>query len=190
VEVERKRVVDVGCGTGRHWGKILAREPADLVGYDVSPGMLEKLRQKYPQSTVHLARRYRLWCTPAESCDLVVSTLALSHFASARAAFDEWARVLRAGGDVLVTDLHPAVAARSRTTFRYHEQILSVKTYVRPLASLRAAIARSGLEPVAFSEAPLDDALVSRCERAEMRTVFEKMKGLPFLYGMHLRKPH
>src|SRR4051812_25648116 len=48
VEVRGKRVVDVGCGTGRHWAKIAAGGPAELVGYDVSPGMLARLRRKHP----------------------------------------------------------------------------------------------------------------------------------------------
>jgi len=43
VNVRGRSVIDVGCGTGRHWGKILALKPAQLVGYDVSTGMLERL---------------------------------------------------------------------------------------------------------------------------------------------------
>src|SRR5579859_8007718 len=48
VQIRGKSVVDVGCGTGRHWSKLLAQEPAELIGYDVSPGMLEQLRRKIP----------------------------------------------------------------------------------------------------------------------------------------------
>jgi ubiquinone/menaquinone biosynthesis C-methylase UbiE len=44
-------VIDVGCGTGRHWGKMLEDAPKKLAGYDVSSGMLERLREKYPQAS-------------------------------------------------------------------------------------------------------------------------------------------
>jgi ubiquinone/menaquinone biosynthesis C-methylase UbiE len=189
VRVRGKSVIDVGCGTGRHWNKILALEPAELAGYDVSAGMLDRLKQKYPDATVYLATADSLAHTRAQSCDLVVSTLAFSHFRSARAALGEWARVLRAGGEVLLTDLHPAAAAIAETTFSDGEQVITVKTYVRSLVVLRAAIARSGLELTALREMVVDESMRHRYERAGMRRVFDRLKGLPFVYGMHLRKP-
>src|SRR5579872_6049932 len=51
-----KVVADIGCGTGRHWEKLLRQAPARLVGYDVSAGMLDKLQKKYPQAETHLFR--------------------------------------------------------------------------------------------------------------------------------------
>jgi len=83
VEVRGRRVIDVGCGTGRHWTKILAHGPLELVGYDVSPGMLARLRRKHPGAAVHLASAEALSHSAAQSCDLLVSTLALSHVPSA-----------------------------------------------------------------------------------------------------------
>src|SRR4051794_23243590 len=47
VNIEDKVVVDVGCGTGRHWEKIVSRGPTQLVGYDVSDGMLKELKKKF-----------------------------------------------------------------------------------------------------------------------------------------------
>src|SRR5262245_23416274 len=31
---ENKIIVDIGCGTGRHWKKLLDRKPLELIGYD------------------------------------------------------------------------------------------------------------------------------------------------------------
>src|SRR6185369_11473666 len=45
--IKDKIVVDIGCGTGRHWKKLLTKQPEELIGYDASSGMLKKLRQKY-----------------------------------------------------------------------------------------------------------------------------------------------
>jgi ubiquinone/menaquinone biosynthesis C-methylase UbiE len=189
VSIQGRRVVDVGCGTGRHWVRMLAREPAELVGYDVSSGMLEKLARKHPGAKAHCTRGPALGRTPTETCDLVVSTLALSHIESAAAAFDEWARVLRPGGEVLLTDVHPAVAVRARTTFRSHERTFSIRRYLRPLETLRAAAVGSGFEIVTLQEIPLSElAPGSLSERTHARAMFEKMKGLAFLYAMHLRK--
>src|SRR4051812_40834623 len=45
--LHKKVVVDVGCGTGRHWEKINTQEPARLIGFDVSKGMLDVLKKKF-----------------------------------------------------------------------------------------------------------------------------------------------
>src|SRR5471030_2852942 len=50
VDIKNKRVADIGCGTGRHWGKILKQQPQQLSGFDVSAGMLRKLQMKFPQA--------------------------------------------------------------------------------------------------------------------------------------------
>src|SRR5579871_6849887 len=49
-----KVIADIGCGTGRHWKKLLSHQPARLVGYDVSSGMLEILQQKFPDAETYL----------------------------------------------------------------------------------------------------------------------------------------
>src|ERR1700739_4463189 len=38
IDIKNKAVADIGCGTGRHWDKILRGGPASLAGFDVSPG--------------------------------------------------------------------------------------------------------------------------------------------------------
>jgi ubiquinone/menaquinone biosynthesis C-methylase UbiE len=188
VEVRGKCVVDVGCGTGRHWSKILAREPAALVGYDASPGMLDRLRRKIAGATVYPGNADSLAHTASENCDVVISTLALSHFASVHAAIAEWARVLRPGGEVLLTDLHPAAAATCKTTFVHGNRVVVVKTHVRSLTAIKGTAARLGLELLALEEMPVDESMRDSYEGAGMLHDFDRLLGVPLLYGMHLRK--
>ncbi len=51
-DLKDKAVADIGCGTGRHWPKIFDCNPASLTGFDVSPGMLGKLKLKFPDAEV------------------------------------------------------------------------------------------------------------------------------------------
>ncbi|MGA7122095.1 MAG: class I SAM-dependent methyltransferase [Polyangiaceae bacterium] len=182
-----KLVADVGCGTGRHWKKILAEEPAELTGHDASKGMLRRLRRKYPDATVHHARAESLVHADA-SCDVVVSTLALSHVAVAEDALTEWCRILRPGGDILLTDFHPGAAATCECSFRHRGQVRRVKSYVHSIPSLRSAAAQNRLELLHFEETLVDDSMQRYYERQNMLPVFARMKGVPLLYGMHLRK--
>ena len=186
--LQGKRVVDIGCGTGRHWSTLLARRPAELVGYDLSSGMLAELRRKYPGAEVHQAGAERLVHAQDDGFDVLVSTLTLCHLPALDAALREWARVLLPGGDLLLTDFHPAAAAVSRCSFRHEGRLLTVKLYVHSVASLEAAAARHGLELLATEETLVDESTRPHYERAGMRRAFERMKGLPLVYGAHFRK--
>ena len=189
VPLQGKRVVDIGCGTGRHWGTLLARQPAELVGYDLSPCMLAELRRKYPRATVHQAGADRLVHAEDNGFGVVVSTLTLCHLPALDAALGEWVRVLRPGGDLLLTDFHPAASAMSQCSFRHEGRSFTVKLYVHSLASLEAAAARNGLELLALEETTVDESTRAYYERAGMLRSFERMKGLPLVYGAHFRKP-
>jgi ubiquinone/menaquinone biosynthesis C-methylase UbiE len=92
--VSGKVIADIGCGTGRHWKKIVDRQPARLVGYDVSGGMLEILRKKFPAAETHQLNDHRLPELEDASCDLLLSTLTMAHIPDPEAALMEWCRVL------------------------------------------------------------------------------------------------
>src|SRR5687767_11764545 len=50
-----KIVVDIGCGTGRHWSKITSQKPEKTIGYDISKKMLERLKEKFPNAETYLS---------------------------------------------------------------------------------------------------------------------------------------
>jgi ubiquinone/menaquinone biosynthesis C-methylase UbiE len=98
-------VLDAACGTGRH-SVHLAQAGHRIVGVDRSPAMLAKARAKLPQGDF---REGDLAALPLEtaSVDAVICALALVHLPELGGAMAEFARVLRAGGRVIVSDVHP-----------------------------------------------------------------------------------
>jgi len=94
--------LDAACGTGRH-AAYLASLGHAVIGVDSSPGMLTVARKKVPQGEFHEADLNAL---PLEddSVDLVVCAIALVHFADIGRPFREFARVLRPGGHLVVSD--------------------------------------------------------------------------------------
>lgn len=101
---ERRRVLEVGCGTG-HWLRLLAAAGCEVAGVDSSAPMLAEAAQKVAAELRLGAAEQLPW--PDESFDLVLYVNALHHFREAIAAVREALRVLRPGGKVLSIGLDP-----------------------------------------------------------------------------------
>src|SRR5437773_2062497 len=167
VVIEGNIVVDIGCGTGRHWPEILSRTPAELIGVDPSLGMLERLKARYPTASTICTRGHDLAEIGDGSCDLIVSTLALAHIPSAAGAIGEWRRILRRGGAMLITDFHPdAIRAGMRRTFVTGGETLQLEHHATDLSRLRGIAAECGLDVVRVEERAIDDSVQPLFERA------------------------
>ena len=94
--------LDAACGTGRH-ALYLASLGHTVIGVDSSPGMLARAREKVPQGEFHEADLDELPLAD-DSVDLVVCAIALVHLADIDSPFREFARVLRPGGHLVVSD--------------------------------------------------------------------------------------
>jgi ubiquinone/menaquinone biosynthesis C-methylase UbiE len=185
-----RSIVDVGCGTGRHWPALFNRSPARLAGYDVSIGMLNRLKQKYPRAETHLLSGVSLPGLADNSCDLVLSTLTVAHLPDLPAAIAEWARVLKPGGDMLITDYHPtALAKGGQRTFREKERLIAVRNHIYPIPQLRGIAYRLGLTEVTLTERKIDETMRPWYEQQNALPVFRRFLGVPIIYGLHLKKP-
>lgn len=103
-----KKALDAASGTGRH-----ARRLADL-GYDVtcvdlSPAMLAQAQQRVPQAHCETGDLSAL-PFDSESFDLAVCALALDHCPSLYEPMAELRRVVRPGGRIIVSEVHPIVS--------------------------------------------------------------------------------
>jgi SAM-dependent methyltransferase len=94
--------LDAACGTGRHAAH-LASLGHTVIGVDTSPAMLARAREKVPQGEFHEADLHELPLADG-SVDLVVCAIALVHVADLEGPFREFARVLRPGGHLVVSD--------------------------------------------------------------------------------------
>ncbi len=99
------RALDAACGTGRH-ARHLTEIGHDVVGIDLTPEMLSRARDAVPEAVFLEADLVDI---PADDgrFDLVVCGLALAHIADLDRATRELARVLRRGGHLVISVLHP-----------------------------------------------------------------------------------
>lgn len=94
--------LDAACGTGRH-AEYLASLGHTVIGVDSSPGMLAVAREKIPQGDFQEADLHDLPLAN-KSVDLVVCSIAVIHLPDLEGPFGEFARVLRPGGYLVISD--------------------------------------------------------------------------------------
>lgn len=96
--------LDAACGTGRHAGH-LAQLGHGVIGVDANAQMLAVAAEKLPELDW---REGGLDALPlAENAvDLIVCGLALCHIPDLAPVFAEFARVLRPGGHLVISDAH------------------------------------------------------------------------------------
>lgn len=107
-DVDGKRVLDAGCGPGIYSEWLLERG-AQVIGVDASPKMVELARQRTGNRAdirqADLAAP--LSFVETASIDLIISPLVLEYVRDWRATFQEFNRVLRNGGHLIVSVTHP-----------------------------------------------------------------------------------
>jgi SAM-dependent methyltransferase len=94
--------LDAACGTGRH-ASYLASLGHKVIGVDSSIEMLTAARGKRPKGDFRLADLHYL-PLPDNQVDVVVCALALTHVPDLRPVLSEFARVLRPGGHLVISD--------------------------------------------------------------------------------------
>lgn len=146
--------LDLGCGTGRYT-RLLAARGASVVSLDRSPEMLA-------HACAEARRRIR-----ADACavpladasvDLVVAGLVAPDLAELEPVLAEIARVLRPGGSVVYSDLHPAGAGLGwKRTFRDRTgRSRTVRHYTHSLRDHLVACRTAGLDVERLLEPLID----------------------------------
>jgi SAM-dependent methyltransferase len=97
--------LDAACGTGRH-ARRMVELGHDVLGIDLTPEMLERAAANVPKARF-LEADLRHIPAPDEHFDLVVCGLALSHLPDLEAGAAELGRVLKPGGRLVISGLHP-----------------------------------------------------------------------------------
>jgi ubiquinone/menaquinone biosynthesis C-methylase UbiE len=183
-DVNGLRVLDVGCGTGRHTIR-LAQSGSEVIGLDFSEGMLAKAREKAGTGAARFIQHdiaTRLPFDPG-TFDRVLCCLALDHVVDLRGFFSELRRVCRREGSIVTSVMHPALMLKG-VQARFHDA--STGREIRPKSASHQvsdyvlAAVDSGLRLDEVSEHAGDLSLAKQAPRAE------RYLGWPMLLMMKL----
>lgn len=107
-DVPLKRVLEIGCGTGKNtvW---LAERAEHVTAVDLSEGMLAVAREKIASPKVRFVQADILkpWTFAEGPYDLITFSLVLEHIEDLRPIMQRAADVLKPGGLVYIGELHP-----------------------------------------------------------------------------------
>jgi ubiquinone/menaquinone biosynthesis C-methylase UbiE len=189
VVLYNKEVVDFGCGTGRHWKTIMARKPRRLLGLDVSAGMLRQLQVKFPKAELGMISDNSLSFIPDGSIDIIISTLTIAHIADCSNLIKSWSRILKPGGDILLTDFHPDVLANGgKRDFHVSGQRIRIKNYVHSIKEIQDLVSINGLSSERLLERQINEDIKHFYVKQNALSVYKKYEGQPIIYGIHIKK--
>jgi SAM-dependent methyltransferase len=197
---DARRVLDVGCGTGRLLRQARQRyRPAELVGVDLARGMLAaaiaatttELRIHY----LHAGAEHLPFTD--EMFDLVFATMTMRHWTDQAAGIAEIGRVLTPGGVLVLADVFPSSPRRTLLA-----SLLLRRRRPSLPGQLDAALTAHRLTLVGYDRTPwfsLPDAQVVATQRqSTARPPFEgvgrprrvgPLRALPPSAGRHRQLP-
>lgn len=186
-EVGGRRVLDLGCGTGRHatW---LAAAGATVTAVDFSEGMLRAAREKPGAAKIELIQHDLHHPLPFldGSFDVVVSGLVLEHLRDLFAFFREARRVTRIGGRAVISAMHPAMFLRgsqARFIDPASGEAVQPGSIAHQLGEITMAALTAGFHVDAIREHSPDGQFAQQFPRAE------KYIDWPMLVILELRAP-
>jgi len=169
-DVSGLRVIDVGCGTGRHAIRLASRG-AEVVAMDFSRGMLEKARAKPGAERIRFIQHDLAapFPVPDGAFDRVVCALVLEHVADLAPVFRELSRVCAPGGRIVISEMHPAMMLLG-VSARFHDPTtgreIRPRSVGHPVGEIVMAALGAGLSIESIGEYRVDEELTRRAPRA------------------------
>jgi SAM-dependent methyltransferase len=167
--------VDVGCGEGRLARELKARGHR-VVGIEGSPALAAAASEADPGFEVHVADAAAMPLDDAVA-DLAVASMSLLNMDDLDGTVAEVARILRPGGRLVFSTVHPANSLKPLGGFDEREGYFATYAYAetrsrgglsmtfhdthRPLSDYTGAVERAGLLIEAVREPVPDDAYVA-----------------------------
>ncbi|MEY4641840.1 MAG: malonyl-ACP O-methyltransferase BioC [Pseudomonadota bacterium] len=163
--------LDLGCGTGYCTRKLGARFPqAHLIALDLALPMLHATAMRAPQGTHLLCADMQAVPLRDASADLAVSSLTLQWCTDPRRVFADLARMLRPGGQALISTFGPATLRELHAAWR------AADAHVHANRFLDAGVLQAAAESVGLTIRLEQESKVRYY--ASLRALAQELKGI------------
>lgn len=186
------RVLDAACGTGRY-SEFLHSLGHTVIGLDLSPEMLSQA-QKTRNKQIKFVQG-KLTAIPLENStvDLVICALALTHLLNINKALSELSRVVRPGGHIVISDIHPWLVALGGQA-EFHDKAGKrgyIRNYIHWHSTYLEALNRIGLKVLECLEPTMGQEHLKLAQTGfdlSVKTVRVALLGLPIVLVWVLEK--
>jgi malonyl-CoA O-methyltransferase len=181
-----KKILDAGCGTGRHIERMRAYRPAEIHGIDASSRMIERARPRFAGDSSVYLHVADLSALPYGDgyFDFVICTLALDHLPDLGAGIRELSRVLRPSAEAVASVFHPKARELGwERTFRDvgNGRLYAVEYFGYRRGDYESAFQAAGLSIAAVTEPVIDESLKPYYKKAGRIDLYNTFKGAPLL---------
>jgi SAM-dependent methyltransferase len=172
-------VADLGCGTGRTGAWLAERGITTIDGVDLTPEMLARARERGVYRELIEADVAHTGL-PADTYDLVVTSLVDEHLADLRPLYAEAARVAKPDGSYVIVGYHPHFIMSSGMPTHYDSasgEPVAIETHVHLFSDHVRAAAAAGWTLAEAQERVIDDAWI------ELKPKWERQRGTPIAFA-------
>jgi malonyl-CoA O-methyltransferase len=179
-DLRGRRIVDAGCGTGRWLSRLTGRDAKELLGIDSSPEMLDRATARHTGAKLLLGSCERLPLRNAIA-DVVLSSFVIGYLDSLPRFAAELRRIVRPGGLLLISDLHPVTAVRKgwQRSFSSQQGRVVVQSRFWSLSAVVKAMEIEGFHMTALVEPCFGDHEFRFFEASGKRELFQDLAGQP-----------
>jgi cytosine/adenosine deaminase-related metal-dependent hydrolase/ubiquinone/menaquinone biosynthesis C-methylase UbiE len=187
-----RAVLDLGCGTGRWLERFASQNTKNLVGVDSSPEMIAIARKRMGERATLICSDWETFEQPAGSVDIVVCSFVLSYVADPEGLAFRIHDILRTGGLIFVTDLHPRTVSSLgwRRGFKQDGVFHEVATHNYALERIVSAFGKAGFHESERIEPCFGDPERATFDQAGMSRSFQAAQGRPAIYLLQFAALH
>lgn len=183
------QALDVACGTGRWLANLSRCGASAAAGLDLSPAMLEQAARKPGIGGWLVEADAKAMPFRRSFADFVICSFGMSYIADLAAFSKEISRVVKNGGVVALTDLHPSAQARGwKRSFRYNGAVVEISSFPRSIECVQQAFAEQDFVTTTVVEAEFGEAERPIFEKAGKGNLWEGMGGEPAIYACVFRR--
>jgi malonyl-CoA O-methyltransferase len=171
--------LDLSCGVGR-WLTHARTQGAIAFGTDLCHEMLIEARKKPALSGVLASADTRRLPFRNACADVALCALSLGHITPMESATTDLARIVRPGGDLIITDFHPAALDHGwKRTFRSKGELYEVETHPYTTDQLLRSAEQNGLVLQELLQPCFDEPEREIFRAAGKPDLFEQVRTIP-----------
>jgi ubiquinone/menaquinone biosynthesis C-methylase UbiE len=185
-----KTILDIGAGTGTNYSSLIDCNPEKYIACDVSKGMLEKFISKHPEIESFVVTDEKLPFIENNSTDIILSSLMIGYVKDLSKTFEEWNRVIKPGGHIIISFLSPNLSGKStsRSFKNGNNKTLFIENYKHDVKQMKQVFSIFHWEVIDFLVEKVDMRSIDLFKKRKKENLFKEFEQKEIICAFILKK--